>query len=326
LSGGQQILLVVDGYGNNSGIYQLEIFIGTIEPPSCPANTSYGQPPAPTPPYTELVSDLHYWSVPTVYDNLLATDIQVCGVQFYGFDLYYSNDWHECVEDPSVFEVGFYEEGTSGHPGNLIWSRLITPERVPMGLFYAQNHIELNLYRGELDTCLTINGGWVSVQGVSYGGDPQNCVFWWLSSQEGDTICWKYGNGQWYQYATSMSLCLLGSGCDYVAGDANGDSNFNGVDVSYSVNYLKGFGPLPPDSCDCPPHGVISSAADANGNCQFNGVDVTYSVNYLKGLGPAPLPCPDCPPAQMSQPAAAFQPVATPMQETRAKIKAGGAE
>jgi len=85
--------------------------------------------------------------------------------------------------------------------------------------------------------------------------------------------------------------------CQYVPGDANNNETFNGVDVTYSVNYLKGIGNPPLLSCDCPPHGMLYAAADANGNCQFNGVDVTYSVNYLKGLGASPLGCPDCRPA-----------------------------
>jgi hypothetical protein len=65
----------------------------------------------------------------------------------------------------------------------------------------------------------------------------------------------------------------------YLPGDANGSGDVNGVDVSFLVNYLKGFG-LPPDPF---------LAADANGNCQVNGVDVVYLVNYLKGIGPAPV-------------------------------------
>ena len=88
--------------------------------------------------------------------------------------------------------------------------------------------------------------------------------------------------------------------CDYVPGDANGSGVYNGLDVTYSVNYLKGVGPAPSDTCDCPPHGILLVAADANGNCQFNGLDVTYSVNYLKGFGTAPSGCADCPPTGLA--------------------------
>jgi hypothetical protein len=84
--------------------------------------------------------------------------------------------------------------------------------------------------------------------------------------------------------------------CQYIPGDANGVGGFSGLDVTYSVRYFKG-GPLPPYSCDCPPHGTWYVAGDVNGSCSFTGLDVTYMVRYFKG-GLAPIPCPDCPPAE----------------------------
>jgi len=107
-------------------------------------------------------------------------------------------------------------------------------------------------------------------------------------------------------------------GCDYIPGDANNNTEYNGVDVTYSVNYLKGLGAPPPFECDCPPHGMLYSAADANGNCQFNGVDVSYSVNYLKGQGPIPFGCADCPPTALEPPRPAVQPIRAPELTPRA--------
>jgi hypothetical protein len=86
----------------------------------------------------------------------------------------------------------------------------------------------------------------------------------------------------------------LGIGCKYIPGNSNGVAPFNGIDITYSVNYLKGIGVAPPDTCDCSHHGLILAAADANGDCGFNGLDVTYSVNFLKGLGGPPRGCSDC--------------------------------
>lgn len=91
---------------------------------------------------------------------------------------------------------------------------------------------------------------------------------------------------------------VLRFGCFYRPGDSNADGAFNGLDVVYSVNYLKGMGFSPPFECNCPVHGRFYSAADANGNCSFNGLDVTYSVSFLKGMGPAPQGCLECPPAE----------------------------
>lgn len=88
--------------------------------------------------------------------------------------------------------------------------------------------------------------------------------------------------------------------CVYIPGDINNNGQANGVDVSYGVNYFKGFGEEPPVLCpDCPEAGQgLFGAGDVNGNCQFNGVDISYFVNYLKGIGPEPIYCQNCPPAR----------------------------
>lgn len=65
---------------------------------------------------------------------------------------------------------------------------------------------------------------------------------------------------------------------DYLAGDANGSGNVDAVDVTYLVNYCKGFNALPDPIF----------AGDANGDCVTNAMDVVYLVAYFKG-GPAPL-------------------------------------
>ena len=96
---------------------------------------------------------------------------------------------------------------------------------------------------------------------------------------------------------TTYLNVALRPGCIYIPGDANSSGEFNGLDVGYSINYFKGIGSAPADTCACPGHGIIYSAGDANGNCVYNGLDITYSVNYLKGIGPAPRGCGDCSPA-----------------------------
>jgi hypothetical protein len=82
--------------------------------------------------------------------------------------------------------------------------------------------------------------------------------------------------------------------CQYITGDVNNSHSFTGLDVTYSVRFFKG-GPLPPYSCDCPPHGTWYVAGDVNGSCSFTGLDITYMVRFFKG-GPVPIPCADCPP------------------------------
>ncbi|OGC90542.1 MAG: hypothetical protein A2W25_00455 [candidate division Zixibacteria bacterium RBG_16_53_22] len=64
-----------------------------------------------------------------------------------------------------------------------------------------------------------------------------------------------------------------------LSGDANFSGAVNGIDVTYMVAYLKGFGPAP----------VPYLAGDANGDCNVNGIDVVYLVVYLRGIGAPPI-------------------------------------
>jgi hypothetical protein len=42
-------------------------------------------------------------------------------------------------------------------------------------------------------------------------------------------------------------------GCDYVVGDVNASCNYNGLDITYGVNYFKYGSPGPQPCADCPP-------------------------------------------------------------------------
>jgi hypothetical protein len=86
-----------------------------------------------------------------------------------------------------------------------------------------------------------------------------------------------------------------GGGCDYVVGDVNGSDSYNGLDITYGVNFFKGGSDPDCDTCNCPPHSFFWVCGDVNASCSYNGLDITYGVNYFKG-GADPMPCPDCPP------------------------------
>ena len=81
--------------------------------------------------------------------------------------------------------------------------------------------------------------------------------------------------------------------CVYVVGDVNGSEDFNGLDITYGVAYLKGGNTPLCDPCQYCPDWFY--CGDVNGSCSYNGLDITYGVAYLKG-GPSPAPCGDCPP------------------------------
>jgi hypothetical protein len=132
-----------------------------------------------------------------------------------------------------------------------------------------------------------------------------------------------YGHYVWCHDVGSFRTNTSAPACTYLPGDANGNGATNGIDVVYMVNFLKGMGPVPPDSCDCPPNGRVYTAADANGNCVFNGIDVTYMVRYLKLQVPSLLYCPDCPPSAYNPPKPAVEPIRPPILNSKPLIKLG---
>jgi hypothetical protein len=85
------------------------------------------------------------------------------------------------------------------------------------------------------------------------------------------------------------------SGCHYIAGDANGDQAFNGLDALYLVNYFRGVGNNLNPNCECASHGLMDASADVNGDCAINGIDVIYMVRSLRQGNPLHY-CVDCPP------------------------------
>jgi hypothetical protein len=132
---------------------------------------------------------------------------------------------------------------------------------------------------------------------ASGGGHSQSSQYQ-VDGTAGQTVVGRSSSSNFIVETGFWSWAISGPRCEYLPGDANGNSEYNGIDVTFSVSYLKGFGNPPPNACECDPNGMLFAAADANGNCQFNGIDVTYSVTYLKGVGQPPQGCPDCLPAR----------------------------
>ncbi len=121
-----------------------------------------------------------------------------------------------------------------------------------------------------------------------------------------------------------VNVTVTGPVCSYVVGDANNSNTFNGLDVTYSVNYFRGGDP-PAYSCECTPGNIWFVSGDVNGSCSFNGLDVTYMVNYFKG-GAGPIPCADCPPGGRFAPNSGNAPAVQPIIHNVLPKKAGSAE
>jgi hypothetical protein len=93
-------------------------------------------------------------------------------------------------------------------------------------------------------------------------------------------------------FAADNVSILINLSCVYAIGDVNGSDNYNGLDVTYGVAYLKGGNP--PLCEPCPLYPDWHYCGDVNGSCDYNGLDITHGVAYLKG-GAGLIRCEDCP-------------------------------
>jgi hypothetical protein len=69
-----------------------------------------------------------------------------------------------------------------------------------------------------------------------------------------------------------------GGGCDYIVGDVNGSDNYNGLDITYGVNFFKYGSPEPLCDPDCPPCAGWHYCGDVNASCNYNGSSTAAPV------------------------------------------------
>ncbi len=137
------------------------------------------------------------------------------------------------------FEVSFYQDN-NGQPGQVVGTYTVTPSVFRTGILY-HDEFELNEYAANLEPCVQLENGWVSVVGSSVGGNVGDCWFFWIDSQMGDGTGFYSQGDIWTPIPYDWSFCLLGAGgCSYTLGDVNGNNIFNGIDVTYGVLYFKG--------------------------------------------------------------------------------------
>jgi hypothetical protein len=161
---------------------------------------------------------------------------------------------------------------------------------------YAPNNEEIYISGGAPTlTYCDIEGGWPGVGNI-------DCCPAFCSTPVEDyhltpfSCCLGAGSGGVDIGAFALGCDSLTPNCSYIIGDVNGSNNYNGLDITYGVSYLKGGAP-PVYQCECTSCNVWYASGDVNGSCSYNGLDITYGVSYLKGIQPELIPCPDCPPA-----------------------------
>jgi hypothetical protein len=176
--------------------------------------------------------------------------------------------------------IGFARLSAAGGGGLILdtpWLHVETPTRL---LTYVVESVDDTLIIGQTVNCLGT--------GVSQYQVPSNA---------GDSL-----GGFGFKVVEFFSPVQFRSpfgDCDYMPGDINSDGLVIGSDLTYLVNYFRGVGNPPPDSCWNDLAGDwLYSAADVNGDCLVIGSDVTFLVNYFRGAQPELLYCPETPPIE----------------------------
>lgn len=158
------------------------------------------------------------------------------------------------------------------------WLHVDVPTKI---MTFTMQTVDDSLLAGQIIDCL--GPGYNLYQGGSNAGDSLG-----------------YGGFKVVEFFSPVIFRSPSGTCDYVPGDANGDRNVIGSDVTFLVNFFRGTGTPPPDSCW---NDLLSewlySGADVNGDCRVIGSDVTFLVNYFRSIQTEILWCPETPPMEL---------------------------
>jgi len=194
------------------------------------------------------------------------------------------------------------------HTGNVVWEHYFTPgDWVATDIGGPSGDHQIDLPTGGV----ALTAGTTYWLGIMTHFDLVTCgqAGWTPTLQQTGSVplLWStYFGIYWtdpFGYGQDMAFCLHtagGGGCDYIVGDVNGSNNYNGLDITYGVNFFKYGNPPPQCNPDCPPCAGWHYCGDVNNSCNYNGLDITYGVNYFKYGSPAPIPCDDCPPVGLT--------------------------
>jgi len=187
---GNTYYIVMDGYEGESGNYSLDVEIDSPPPPlpTC-VGTDFQQPPhTPDDDWSFARSDAGTPEQCLVYENFY-NQSEISALKFLGLDLSFNVGWYECFEDPIAFEINIYLDD-NGMPGNELESHTVITNPTPTGQIDVG--YEANEYYCILEPPITIDSGWISIQGVS---DPQDCWFLWSSGTGGDSESYVWEGG-----------------------------------------------------------------------------------------------------------------------------------
>ena len=290
---GHTYYIVVDGYGGESGTYDLTVTEGACD--GCPGNSLFEQP---------VIGTNGDWAAANADADagyLRAESYSVtgaiCDVHWWGVTGYHDGSaWSECSMNPQDFVIRFYDDA-GGVPGTEMCSYSVTVAGVPNGMTYSG--FTLYGWDAVLTPCCTQTDGWVSIQSVN---DP-DCWLLWMNSEMGEDYCVvDTGTSGWTADDIDMSVCLTGVGgdiygacCDDSSGgcidgvlstDCESPKRFRADTLCADLDPLCGMG-----ACCDPDLGICSVETEA-------ACDALYGPGqWTAGIDCDPNPCPQPAPA-----------------------------
>jgi hypothetical protein len=234
---GNTYYIVIDGYGGESGEYQLDME-GRSDLQLCPETPD---PPIFSQSYLTGINGVNSdddGGIQVFEDYRTSGTIN--SVHWWGIKYFHNGvEWVECFEDPQDFTISFWNDDGSGMPdiSAPVYSETFTIEGDDTGDTFGAEGAPIYRYSATLGTPVDLDEGWVSILG-SPGGDPE-CWFLWHSStdQNEKSVGRDLDTNQLDERGYDLSICLngtyvslTGSCCDMLSGEC-----FDDVEVSDCV-------------------------------------------------------------------------------------------
>ena len=159
---------------------------------------------------------------------------------------YIDDVWYPRDPTGILFNISFYDDD-NGEPGALVYSyNDVAPSITYTGILLNYHTpgspywCELYYFEYDLDPCLELSNGWVSI-GSSYHPIGEMCGMNWKTSLDGNLQSWQYGEEYGWFYRYNDFALILTDGEDDPISDLECDGGINLDKVKPGANVSCNF-------------------------------------------------------------------------------------
>jgi hypothetical protein len=172
-----------------------------------------------------------------IFENFNEISNPICDVHWWGeYNRFSGGQW--IWLDPNLMRVNIsFYENDNGQPGALVESYIdVKPSVNPTGLWYDFGDpvlAQLYYFQYDLDPCVNILDGWVSISSVANADDG-----WllWMTSPDGNHKFLRYESGSYISYFYDVALALTDGESDEPDLECEGTLNWDKVKPGSKVN------------------------------------------------------------------------------------------